>query len=85
MNSAVEVLVVILSIFLALFLLLAIVLTAYLINLTRQIRKMTKTAERTVDNLDSMVSKFSKVASPIFLAEIVSSFIKKFKKGKGEK
>ena len=86
MNSAAEVLVVILSVFLGLFLILAITLTIYLINLTRQIRKVTNAAERTVGNLESVVSKFSKVISPIFVAEMVTGFVKKFnKKNKGDK
>ena len=85
MSSATEVLVVILSVFLALFLILVIVLTIYLINLTRQIRKVTQSAERTVGRLESMVTGFTKVASPIFIAEMVSKFIKKVKKDKGEK
>jgi sensor domain CHASE-containing protein len=84
MNSAAEVLVVILSVFLALFLVLAITLTIYLINLTRQIRKVTNAAERTVGDLESLVSKVTKVVSPIFVAEMVGSFIKKFKKEKGD-
>ena len=85
MNSAAEVLVVILSIFLALFLILGITLTIYLINLTRQIRKVTNAAERTVGNLESVVSKFSKVISPIFVAEMVTKFIRKIKKEKRDK
>ena len=85
MNSAAEVLVVILSIFLALFLILGITLTIYLINLTRQIRKVTNAAERTVGNLESVESKFSKVISPIFVAEMVTKFIRKIKKEKRDK
>ena len=82
MNSAAEILVVILSIFLALFLILAITLTIYLINLTRQIRKVTNAAERTVGNLESVISKCTKVISPIFVAEMVTGFLKKVKKEK---
>ena len=85
MNPAAEVLVIILSVFLALFLILGIILTIYLIKLTSQIRKVTKSAERTVGNLESVVSGFSKVMSPIFVAEMVSKFIKKIKKNKGDK
>lgn len=79
MSSAAEVLVVILSIALTFFLILGMVLVVYLIVLTRQIRKITKSAERTVDGLESTVAGFSKIMSPIFVAEMVSKFIKKFK------
>lgn len=85
MSPAAEILVVILSIFLALFLLLGITLTVYLIILTRQIRNVTKSAERTVQNFESAVSGFTKVVSPIFIAELIKKYIKKFKKGNKEK
>jgi len=79
MSSAAEILVVILSIVLSLFLILGMVLMVYLIVLTRQIRKITKSAERTVDDLESTVADFSKIVSPIFIAEMVNRFIKKFR------
>ena len=85
MNPAAEILVVILSIFLAIFLILGITLVIYLLVLTRQIRKVTKSAERTAVNLETVVSGFSKVMTPLFVVEMVSKFIKKVKKNKGEK
>jgi len=85
MSPAAEILVIILSIFLAFFLALGIALIIYLIVLTRQIRKVTKSAERTVENLGSVVTGFTKVVSPLFVAEMVSKFIKKIKKDKGGK
>lgn len=85
MNSAAEVLVVILSVFLGLFLILAITLTIYLINLTRQIRKVTNAAERTVGNLESVISGITKVISPMVVAEMITKFVKKIKKSKGDK
>jgi len=85
MSPAAEILVVILSIALAFFLALGIALLIYLIVLTRQIRRVTKTAEKTVENFGSVVSGFSKVISPMFIAEMVSKFIKKVKREKKEK
>ncbi|MEI7539478.1 MAG: hypothetical protein WCJ36_01755 [Candidatus Saccharibacteria bacterium] len=85
MSSAAEILVVILSIALTFFLILGMVLVVYLIVLTRQIRKITKSAERTVDGLESTVAGFSKMISPIFVAEMVNKFIKKFKTNQKEK
>ena len=84
MNSASEILVIILSIFLALFLVLGIALIIYLIKLTREIRDITKTAEHTITSVDSVVSNIAKFASPIFMAEMLSKLAKKFKKEKGE-
>jgi hypothetical protein len=85
MNIAAEILVVILSIFLAIFLILGTILTIYLISLTRQIRKITTSAERTVGNFESIVSRFTKVTSPLFVVETISRFFKKIKKDKEEK
>lgn len=82
MNIATEILVVILSIFLFIFLVVGIVLTIYLIKLTRDIRKVTESAGRTVTNLESIVSGASKLVSPLFIAELVGKYIKKFKKSK---
>lgn len=85
MSPAAEILVIILSIFLAFFLALGIALVIYLIVLTRQIRKLTKSAERTVGSVESVVTGFSKVISPIFIAEMVTGFVKKFNSKKKEK
>ncbi len=84
MNFAAEILVVILSVFLAIFLILAIILSAYLISLTRQIRRITSSAERTVDNIENVVADVSKVTTPMFIAELISKIINKFKKDKKE-
>ncbi len=84
MNFAAEILVIILSIFLAIFLILAIILSAYLISLTRQIRRITNSAERTVDNIGSVVSDVSKITTPMFIADMVSKFVNKMKKEKKE-
>lgn len=85
MNTAAEILVIILSVFLAVFLILGIILSVYLIKLTRDIRAVTKSAGRTVSHIESAVSGVTKLTSPIFVAEIVGRYIKKFmKKRKGE-
>ncbi|TAL15223.1 hypothetical protein EPN95_00410 [Patescibacteria group bacterium] len=85
MNTASEILVIILSVFLAVFLLLGIILSIYLIKLTRDIRAVTKSAERTVNHIESAVSGVAKITSPLFVAEIIGRYIKKFtKKRKGE-
>jgi hypothetical protein len=82
MNNATEILVIILSVFLALFLLLGIILAAYLIKLTRDIRRVTESAGRAVSNIENVVAGASKIASPLFIAELIGRYIKKFKKSK---
>lgn len=74
------VLVIILAVFLALFLVLAIVLVALLIKVTKQIKSITTTAERTALKFESAAENISRFSSPIMIAKLVSSFIKKSKK-----
>ena len=74
-----QILVIILSIFLALFLLLAIVLVAILIKLTRQIKSVTGTAQRTVESVEKAVVGFTSVTSPVYLAKMLAKQVKKFK------
>jgi len=80
MSSAAEILVIILSVFLAIFLLLGITLLIYLIRLSAEIRRATESARRTVDHIETAVAGATKLASPIFVAEIVGRYIKKFMK-----
>jgi predicted PurR-regulated permease PerM len=82
MSPAAEILVIILSVVLTIFLIVGVVLIIYLIVLTRQIRKVTKSAERTVEDFGSIVSRVSKAVKPIFVAETINSIMKKFKKKK---
>ena len=84
-----QVLVIILSIFLAIFLLLGIILTILLIKITRQIKSVTESAERTVNGLEGMVARASSFTSPVHLAKVIFGQVKKMqkqdsKKGKSE-
>lgn len=74
-----QILVIILSIFLALFLLLAIILTAILIKLTKQIKAVTGSAQRTAESVEKAVVGFTNVTSPMYIAKMVSKQLKKFK------
>lgn len=85
MNIAAEILVIILSVTLTVFLIFAIILTVYLINLTRQIRKVTDSAERTVDNIESAVSHAVKVSFPVLFAGMIAKIFNKNNKEKKEK
>lgn len=85
MSSAAEILVIIVSSVLAIFLIVAIILAIYLIKLTAEIRRLAKTAQNTVDHIDSAVVGVSRLTSPLFVAELFRKYIKKFtnsKKGK---
>ena len=86
MSSAAEILVIVLSIVLAVFLILGITLTIYLIRLSAEIRRIAASAQKTVDSIESAFSGISRMASPVFVAQLIGKYIKKFtnssKKGK---
>jgi len=77
-----QVLVIILSIFLGIFLLLAIALTAMLIKVTKQIKTVTDSAQRTAEHIEKAVSGVSRTISPMLIMRIVAKFMKKTKKEK---
>ena len=78
MNWA-EVLVYILAAFLALFLILAIVLIVLLIRVTRQIKRVTMSAERTVAGMEKAAVGLGNISSPMAIAKIVMMQVKKAK------
>ncbi len=84
MGQAAEILVIIVSSVLSVFLIVAIILGIYLVKLTAEIRRLTKSAQSTVSHIDSAVVGVSKVTSPLFVAEMVSRYIKKFTNKKGK-
>ncbi|UTX51637.1 hypothetical protein KI440_01655 [Candidatus Saccharibacteria bacterium TM7i] len=85
MSTAAEILVIIVSSVLAVFLIVSIILGIYLIRLSIQIKNLTKTAQNTVDHIDSAVVGVSRLASPVFVAEMVARYVKKFTKNSNKK
>lgn len=79
MGSAAEILVIILSVFLAIFLLLGITLIIYLIKVTREIRKVTASAQRTASTIEATVARVQGVASALTVGGIVGRIFKKSK------
>lgn len=77
--DAMQILVVILSIFLAFFLLLAIILVVMLIKVTRQIKKVTTTAQNAAEHMNDMAVNVSKFVSPALIAKFI---MKQFNKRK---
>jgi len=80
--DAMEILVIILSVFLAVFLLAGIILTILLIRITRQIRRVTTSAEKTALNIENVTTTFAKVSSPMVVAKIVAEQFKKYRNPK---
>lgn len=78
MSPAAEILVIILSVFLAIFLVVAIILGIYLIRLSAEIRRIAESAQKTVDHIESAVNGASRLISPMFVADLIGRYIKKF-------
>lgn len=82
MSGAAEVLVIILAVVLAVFLILAIILAVLMIRITKQIKTITGTAERTVSNLEHATHNASKYSSPIAIGRMLSRQISQLKNRK---
>jgi len=80
MSSAAEILVIILAVVLSVFLIVGIILIIYLIRLSAEIRRIAKTAQQAVSSVKSVVTGAAKLTSPMFIAEIIGKYIKKFAK-----
>jgi uncharacterized protein involved in cysteine biosynthesis len=78
-----QILVILLSVILAIFLLLAIVLVIYIIKVTRQIKSVTSSAQRTAENIESTVDNFSKASSPMIIVKMMKKFMKESKRKDG--
>lgn len=78
MDQAAEILVIIVSSVLSIFLIVAIILGVYLIKLTAEIRRLAKSAKDTVSHIETAVAGVSRITSPLFIAEMVSRYFKKF-------
>lgn len=74
-----QILVIILAVFLAIFLLLGIVLLVVLIKLSRQIRNMAASAERTVAGFERAAGNISRLASPVTLLSGASQIIRRIR------
>ena len=83
MSGAAEVLVIVLAVVLAIFLILAIVLAAILIKVTKQIKDVTGTAQRTAANLEHAASNVSKFSSPVMIGRMVGRQFAKYKNRRG--
>jgi uncharacterized protein YoxC len=80
MESAAEILVIILAVVLSVFLIVGIILVIYLIRLSAEIRKIAESAQKTVDHIEGAVDDISRFASPIFFGQIIGKYIRKFTK-----
>ena len=82
MDSAAEILVIILAVVLAIFLALAIGLTIILIKITSQIKQITGTAQRAVDNIERTTTNMSRMSVPVMLSRFAGQVAGKLKQTK---
>lgn len=71
-----QILVIILDIVLAIFLTLGVALVVLLIQVTRQIKTVTSSAQRTADKIELAAAGISKMTSPLFLVSMVAKLLK---------
>lgn len=84
MNFATELLLIVLSVTLTIFLIFAIVLIAYLIKISKQIRRVTDSVERTTDKVEVAVAQAIKLSLPIVMTEFFTKIVKQFNKSQEE-
>ncbi|MGH7156566.1 MAG: hypothetical protein ACREGG_00385 [Candidatus Saccharimonadales bacterium] len=75
MNTASEVLVIIVSSVLAIFLLVLIVCLVYVVKILKQVRRITYRAENVADSVEAAASAFERTASPLAILKIVGNII----------
>lgn len=81
MENGAQILVIILAVALAIFLLLGIALTILLLRISRQIKKITDSAERTINSAENTMSTVRRFTSPALAVKIVMGLVTKQSKG----
>ncbi len=72
-NDWFEALVIILSVMLGLFLLLSIILLVKLLQITKQVQRITDQAEQAVDKAEHIADFFQKTATPVALLKLIAN------------
>lgn len=78
-----ESLVILLSVMLGLFLLLGIVLLAKIIQIVRQIKRITDHAEQAVDKAEHIASFFERTATPVAIMKLIANISDSISKATG--
>ncbi len=87
MDTATEVLVIILSVTLTIFLIIAIVAFVYIIKLMKQVGRITERAENVADSVEAAAAAFERTASPLAILKIIGNIVDqatKFRNRKGQ-
>ena len=83
MDTASQVLLIIVSITLTLFLIVGIMLAIKLVQILDHVRRITEKAEKIADNAESVSEFFQKTAGPAAITKLVANIVHTFKKKKG--
>jgi hypothetical protein len=86
MDTAAEILVIIISSILAIFLIVLIFALVYVIKIMKQVRRISERAEHVVDSVEATASAFERAASPLAFLRIIGNIIEqttKFRNRKG--
>ena len=82
MNTASQVLLIIVSTTLTLFLILSIILIIKFIQILNHVKHITEKAEKIADNAESVSEFFQKTAGPAAIAKLIANITHSFTKGK---
>ena len=75
MNTASEVLVIIVSSFLSLFLIVLIIAIVYVISILKQVKRITERAENVAYTVEAAANTFEKAASPLAVLKIIGGIV----------
>jgi predicted PurR-regulated permease PerM len=75
MNTASEVLLIIVSSILTIFLLVLIVGLVYMVKVLRQVKRITSRAENVADSMEAAAAAFERTASPIAILKIIGNIV----------
>jgi len=75
MNTASEVLVIIVSSILAVFLIVLIVALVFVVKILKQVRRLTERAENVAGSVEDAASTFKRAASPLAVIKLIGSIV----------
>ncbi|HVS78766.1 MAG TPA: hypothetical protein VHD84_00545 [Candidatus Saccharimonadales bacterium] len=86
MNTASEILVIIVSAILAVFLLVLIIALVYVVKILKQVKQVVSRAENVAGSMEAAASAFERTASPLAVLRVIGNIVEqtaKFRKRKG--
>ena len=85
MNTAAEVLVIIVSSVLAIFLLVLIIAAVYTVKILKQVRRITERAENVAGSVEAAASAFERTASPLAVIKLIGNIVNQASKVRNRK